>query len=94
MRLENRPPAEGINSSTENPLKELAWLLGGSLAVVVALVFAVSLAAQWIAPRVPYKYEARLARSRCRRSRRHPIPTRAEPCSANCRHWPTGSPRT
>jgi Zn-dependent protease with chaperone function len=61
VRLENRPPAEGINSSTEHPLKELAWLLGGSVAVVIALVFAVSLAAQWIAPRVPYRYEARLA---------------------------------
>ncbi|MGB2816815.1 MAG: M48 family metallopeptidase [Burkholderiaceae bacterium] len=61
MRLENRPPAEGINSSTDHPLKELAWLLGGSVAVVIALVFAVSIGAQWIAPRVPYKYEARLA---------------------------------
>lgn len=63
MRLENRTPAEGINSSTENPLKELAWLLGGSLAVVIALAFAVSLAAQWIAPRIPYEYEARLAQA-------------------------------
>ena len=63
MRLENRPPAEGINSSTDHLLKELAWLLGGSLVVVIALVFAVSLAAQWIAPRVPYKYEARLAQT-------------------------------
>lgn len=61
MRLENRPPAEGINSSADNPLKELAWLLGGSIAVVVALVLVVSIAAQWIAPRVPYRYEARLA---------------------------------
>lgn len=63
MRLENRPPAEGINSSADNPLKELAWLLGGSLAVVIALAFTISLAAQWIAPRIPYKYEARLAAS-------------------------------
>lgn len=61
MRLENRPPAEGINSSAESPLKELAWLLGGSLAIVIALVFAASLGAQWIAPRIPYRYEARLA---------------------------------
>jgi predicted Zn-dependent protease len=61
VRLENRPPAEGINSSADHPLKELAWLLGGSVAAVIAVVFAVSLAAQWIAPRVPYKYEARLA---------------------------------
>lgn len=61
MKFENRLPAEGINSSSENPLKELAWLLGGGLAAVVILVFVVSLAAQWIAPRIPYKYEAKLA---------------------------------
>lgn len=61
VHLENRPPTEGINSSTDNPLKELAWLLGGGLVVVIALVFAVALAAQWIAPRIPYEYEARLA---------------------------------
>jgi Zn-dependent protease with chaperone function len=61
VRLENRPPAEGINSSADNPLKELAWLLGGSLVIVITLVFAASLGAQWIAPRIPYRYEARLA---------------------------------
>lgn len=61
MKLENRLPAEGINSSAENPLKELAWLIAGSLGAVFLLVFAVSLVAQWLAPRIPYKYEARLA---------------------------------
>ena len=61
MKLENRLPAEGINSSDENPLKELAWLVVGSLGAVFLLAFAVSLAAQWLAPRIPYKYEARLA---------------------------------
>ena len=61
MKLENRAPAEGINSSRENPLKELAWLLAGSIGVVIALVFVASLAAQWIAPRIPYRYEAKLA---------------------------------
>ncbi len=61
MKFENRTPAEGINSSNENPLVELGWLLAGSLGVIVALVIVVSLAAQWIAPRIPYRYEARLA---------------------------------
>jgi uncharacterized protein YbjQ (UPF0145 family) len=61
VKLENRPPAEGINATHESPLRELAWLLAGSLLVVISLVFFVSLAAQWIAPRVPYAYEARLA---------------------------------
>lgn len=61
MRLENRTPAEGINASADHPLKELAWLLAGGVAAVAALAFAVSLAAQWIAPRIPYRYEAKLA---------------------------------
>ena len=61
MKFENRAPAEGINSSNENPLVELAWLLAGSLGVIVVLVIVVSLAAQWIAPRIPYRYEAKLA---------------------------------
>ena len=38
MKFENRAPAEGINSSSENPLIELGWLLAGSLGVIVALV--------------------------------------------------------
>lgn len=61
MKLENRLPDEGINASHDSPLKELVWLLAGAVALVVALVFAVSLAAQWLAPRIPYTYEARLA---------------------------------
>lgn len=61
VKLENRLPEEGINATRENPLREFAWLLGGSVAVLVAIVFVVSIAAQWIAPRIPYRYEARLA---------------------------------
>lgn len=61
VKFENRLPAEGINSSQENPLKELAWLLAGSVLAVVILVLVVSLGAQWLAPRIPYRYEAKLA---------------------------------
>lgn len=60
-RLENRPPAEGINASHENPLRELAWLLVGSVALLVALAAAAAYGAQWLAPKIPYRYEARLA---------------------------------
>lgn len=63
MKFENRAPAEGINASHENPLKELAWLLAGGVGVVVLLVLCLSLVAQWIAPRIPYRYEAKLAAS-------------------------------
>lgn len=61
MKLENRLPAEGINASHEHPLKEFAWLIVGSLLALVAAVVALSTMAQWIAPRIPYRYEARLA---------------------------------
>lgn len=60
MKLENRLPAEGINASHEHPLKEFVWLAAGSLAVLVALVALTGWAAGWIAPRIAYRYEARL----------------------------------
>lgn len=62
MRLENRLPAEGINASHEHPLKELAWLVGGLAIALVTLVTGLAYAAQWLAPRIPYQYELRLAR--------------------------------
>jgi Zn-dependent protease with chaperone function len=61
LKLENRLPDEGINATHENPLREFAWLLGGTLAIVVALVVLLSAGAQWLAPLIPYRYEARLA---------------------------------
>jgi predicted Zn-dependent protease len=62
VKLENRLPAEGINASREHPLQEFAWLAGGAIAVIVALVAGVSYCAQWIAPRIPFEYELALAR--------------------------------
>lgn len=61
MKLENRIPAEGINATHEHPLREFAWLLGGSVLLLVVAVVAVSYSAQWLAPRLPYRYEAKLA---------------------------------
>jgi len=61
VQYENRPPAEGINVSHDHPLREFAWLLGGGIAAIALIVLAIGLAADWIAPRIPYRYEARLA---------------------------------
>jgi predicted Zn-dependent protease len=61
VKLENRLPAEGINASHENPLKEFAWLIVGSIVVLVALAALIGWGAGWIAPRIPYKFEAKLA---------------------------------
>jgi Zn-dependent protease with chaperone function len=57
----NRLPAEGINSSTEHPLREAVWLVGATLATLAVLVWAVGLGARWAAPRVPFAAELALA---------------------------------
>ena len=59
--LENRLPDEGINSSDENPLKEFAWLVAAALAALATVVVLVGWSARWIAPMVPFRYEAALA---------------------------------
>lgn len=61
MKLENRLPDEGINASHENPLKEFVWLIAGSVGVLVLLAALIGWGAGWIAPRIPYRYEANLA---------------------------------
>lgn len=61
MKLENRLPAEGINASREHPLKEFAWLAGSVLAVVAVVTVLIAYGAQWLAPRIPFEYESRLA---------------------------------
>ncbi len=59
--LENRLPAEGINSSDEHPLREFAWLIGASLATLLAVVLLVGWGARWLAPRLPFATEVSLA---------------------------------
>ena len=59
--LENRLPAEGINSSTEHPLKEFGWLIGACLVTMLVVVLLVGWAARWLAPQVPFSTEVALA---------------------------------
>ena len=59
--LMNRLPAEGINSSEEHPLKEFAWLVGASLALLALLVALLAWGARWLAPQVPFSAEVALA---------------------------------
>ncbi|MCF7983882.1 MAG: M48 family metallopeptidase [Thiohalocapsa sp.] len=53
---------EGINNSERHPLRELLWLGGGAVVIVLAIVLGLGLLAQWLAPKIPFAYEADLAR--------------------------------
>lgn len=59
--LENRLPAEGINSSDEHPLREFAWLIGASLVTLAVVIVLVGWGARWLAPRLPFEAEVALA---------------------------------
>lgn len=59
--LENRLPAEGINSSSEHPLKEFGWLIGASAVTLLLVVLMVGWGARWLAPRLPFSTELALA---------------------------------
>ncbi|MCG8464389.1 MAG: M48 family metallopeptidase [Xanthomonadales bacterium] len=53
----NPQPPEGINSSNDNPIKELVILGLGILAVLTLLFFVVSWSAGWLATKIPFRYE-------------------------------------
>lgn len=57
---ENRPVPEGINYSRENPLKEFLLLCTALLGALAVLLFSLSLAAQKLAPLIPFSMESRL----------------------------------
>jgi beta-barrel assembly-enhancing protease len=60
-RLENRLPPEELLERDDHPLRELAWLLGASLAALALLVLVTGLSARWLAPQLPFAYEVALA---------------------------------
>ncbi len=59
--LENRLPAEGINSSSEHPLKEFAWLMVASGVTLMVLMALANWGARWLAPKLPFSAEVSLA---------------------------------
>lgn len=59
--LENRLPAEGINSSDEHPLREFAWLVTAALVTLALAILLVGWGARWLAPQLPFSVEVRLA---------------------------------
>ena len=63
MNYENPQLPEGINYSTSHPLKELMILLAGATVIVVVLALAISLAAGWLATKIPFATEQRWVKS-------------------------------
>jgi predicted Zn-dependent protease len=62
LEYQQLQPPEGINTSTEHPLKEFAVLLSGVALFVIAAVVLFSLTAHLLAPYVPFSLEQRLAK--------------------------------
>jgi predicted Zn-dependent protease len=52
---------EGINNSEHGLLREFLWLTVGVLGLLVLGFTALALAAQWLAPRIPFDYEVGIA---------------------------------
>jgi len=63
VNYENPQLPEGINYSTSHPLKELMILLAGATVIVVVLALAISLAAGWLATKIPFATEQRWVKS-------------------------------
>ncbi|MCF6355834.1 MAG: M48 family metallopeptidase [Candidatus Polarisedimenticolaceae bacterium] len=61
MKYSNPEIPEGINTSTQHPLKEFALLVGGVLGAVLAVVMVLTLLADRLAVYIPFEVEMRLA---------------------------------
>jgi len=61
MKYENPAIKEGINVSKEHPLKEFSTLLIGAIVLVIIISITLSLGGSWLAGKVPYSAEAKVA---------------------------------
>lgn len=64
MKLENPRQADQYDPEAEQPLRELALLLGGVLALGLIAVLALALTAGWLAPKLPFGVERDFMASR------------------------------
>lgn len=64
MKLENPPQADQYDTEAEQPLRELAILLGGVLALGLIATIVLAFAAGLIAPRLPFSVERDFMASR------------------------------
>ena len=61
QRYENPPQPEQVDARDGHPLAEVGVLVGGVVAIGVAIAAAVTFGATWIAPKIPFRYEQQLA---------------------------------
>jgi len=61
MKYENPQIPEHINTTKENPLKEFSTLLIGAIALVVVVSLLLNVGGSWLAGKIPYKAEAKVA---------------------------------
>ena len=57
MKYTPRELADNVNVSVTHPLKELVWMVGGLVAIVVIVSLAFWLISEWVVPRVPVDVE-------------------------------------
>ena len=60
MEYSNQTLPEGINTSKDNPIKELLKLLAVVVVALAALFWLLGLLADWLAPQIPFEYEQQL----------------------------------
>ncbi|NNC99939.1 MAG: M48 family metallopeptidase [Gammaproteobacteria bacterium] len=60
MIYQNRQPEEGINYSSEHPLKEFLQLLAGIILVITAVVWCLNLMAGTLAGYIPFEFEKKM----------------------------------
>jgi predicted Zn-dependent protease len=60
MEYSNSPTPEGINTSRENPLKDLVKMLTVVVLGLALLFWLLGLLANYLAPRIPFEYEHQL----------------------------------
>ena len=60
VEYQNPQPKEGINTSSEHPLKEFAQLLLGVAAVIILIVLGLNLVAGKLAKHIPFEFEAKM----------------------------------
>lgn len=78
MRFENRQPVEDVHTDDIHPLKEFAWLVAGSVGLLVITVLLASYFAGEIAQRLPFRIEREYATALTQKIEKQPLSKEAQ----------------